>query len=386
LSPRDDRFPDMPSSAQTDAAIERVLHGAAVGDAVGDDGAPFARFVDDMRVMGDGPPPPPSPELAALLVGSTTGSRARASMPSRRWRIRGSRRARPAQPSSARSCTAAIRLRVAAVPIAGKAAIFFAVATCAAAGAAGGVLPEPATHFLRRAIEVVTPFELPDDAGARPGRGERVDHTETISGDEPGAAGMSPAGTPPATVASDAGVAPDQEGEAGADPRPEASATDGAPNRAETYPEPAISAGPPNATAPAASPPESKGPAGAAPPHAEPAAGPGPNTTHVPPGQPHPGTPDPGGPGGDALLVDPGATRERTGAAAPKGPSAPPGSREEPPSDAAAEATPVSAPSAGASSGVNRIAPHPTRAAWPGAAGVEGKDSPDGTRASPPPR
>jgi hypothetical protein len=343
LSPRDDRFPDMPSSAQTDAAIERVLQGDAVGDGVGADGTPFARLVDDMRLMGDRPPPPPSPELAALLVGSTAGSRARASMPSRRSRISG-RRARPAEPSSARLRTAAIRLRVAAVPIAGKAAIFFAVATCAAAGAAGGVLPEPATHFLRRAIEVVTPFELPDDAGARPGRGERVDNTETISGDEPGAAGMSPAGTPPAAVASDAGVAPDQDGEAGADPRAEASATDEAPSRAETYPEPAISAGPPRTTAPAAAPPASKGPAGAAPPHAGPAAGPAPNTTQVPPGHPHPGTPDPGGPGGDALLMEPGATRERTGAPAPKGPSAPPGSREEPPSDAAAEATPASGP------------------------------------------
>src|SRR4029453_15438104 len=66
MTPRDDRFPDMPPSVQFDAAIEQALR----GDAVGDDVATFARFVDDVRGMADRHPTPPSPALTALLWGS----------------------------------------------------------------------------------------------------------------------------------------------------------------------------------------------------------------------------------------------------------------------------------------------------------------------------
>jgi hypothetical protein len=331
LTPRDDRFLDMPSSAQFDAAIEQVLRGGAVGDDV----ATFARFVDDMRVMGDRPPPPPSPKLAALLAGTPAGSQARASVAPFRWRAKSRLRARSVQPRSGRSRTAGIRLRLVAMPIAGKAAVFLAVATCAAAGAASGILPEPATHFLRRAIEVVTPFELPDDASARPGRGERrVDNTGTISGDEPSDAGTSPAGSPPAAVASDAGAARDQDGEAGTGSRPEANATDEASSGAETGSEPGASAWPPKAARPASSPPPGLGPK-VAPPDAGQPTEPAPKTGHVPPGNGAPGTPHPGGPGsGDALLMDPGTRTERPRAPAPKGPSARRGSPDEPLSDA----------------------------------------------------
>ena len=99
MTPRDDRLPEMPSSAQVDAAIEQVLRGGAVGDDV----ATFARFVDDMRVMGDRPPPPASPELAALLAGTPAGSQARASVAPFRWRPKSRLRARSAQPRSGRS-------------------------------------------------------------------------------------------------------------------------------------------------------------------------------------------------------------------------------------------------------------------------------------------
>ena len=73
---RGDRFPDMPSRAQLDAAIEQVLR----GDEVGDDVATFARWVNDMRGMGGQPPPPPSPELAGLLAGCAGGHRAPANV------------------------------------------------------------------------------------------------------------------------------------------------------------------------------------------------------------------------------------------------------------------------------------------------------------------
>jgi hypothetical protein len=381
LTPRDDRFPNMPSSSQFDAAIEQVLR----GDAVADDVATFARFVDDMRVMGDRPPPPPSPELAALLAGTAAGRQARASVAPFRWRTRGRLRARSVQPRSERSRTAGIRLRLVAVPVAGKAAVFLAVATCAAAGAASGIFAEPATNFLRRAIEVVTPFELPEDASARPGRGERrLDNTGTISGDEPSDAGMSPAGSPPVAVASDAGVERDQDGEAGADPRPEANATDEASSWAETYPEPAISAGPRTATAPTSSPPPGLGPK-AAPPHAGPPTEPGPKTVHVPPGHAAPGTPRSGGPGsGDALLVDPGTTRED--------PSAPPGSPGEPSSNAARDrphhgpplgGRPDQSSSGGRSPGGPRPAPSSGKSPGYGPdRGQHGQHHPDGCQAA----
>jgi hypothetical protein len=389
LTPRDDRFPDMPSRAQFDAAIEQVLR----NDAVGDDVATFARLVDDLRVMGDRPPPPPSPELAALLAGTPAGSQARASVAPFRWRAKSRLRARSVQPRSGRSRTAGIRPRLVAVPIAGKAAVFLAVATCAAAGAASGIFPEPATHFLRRAIEVVTPFELPEDASARPGRGERrVDNTGTISGDEPSDAGMSPAGSPPVAAASDAGVARDQDGEAGADPRPEANATDEASSWAETYPAPAISAGPRTATTPTSSPPPGVGPK-AAPPHAKPPTEPGPMTDHVPPGHAAPGAPRPSGPGsGDTLPMDPGTTRERTSAPAPKRPSARPGSPGEPSSNAARDRPHDGPPpgvglgqssSGGASPGEPRPGPSSgTSPAYGPDRGQHGHHHPDGCQAA----
>jgi hypothetical protein len=365
LTPRDDRFPDMPSSAQFDAAIEQVLRGGAVGDDV----ATFARFVDDMRVMGDRPPPPASPELAALLAGTPAGSQARASVAPFRWRAKSRLRARSVQLRSGRSRTAGIRLRLVAMPITGKAAVFLAVATCAAAGAASGIFPEPATHFLRRAIEVVTPFELPDDASARPGRGERrVDNTGTISGDERSDAGTSPAGSPPAAVASDAGVARDQDGEEGTGPRPEANATDEASSGADTGSE-------------------------AAPPDAGQPTEPGPETGHVPPGNAAPGTPRSGGPGsGDALLMDPGTTTERPSAPAPKGPSARPGSPNEPLSNAPRDRPhhgpppgvgPGQSSSGGASTGGPR--PAPSSGTSPGYSpdrGQHGQHHPDGCQAA----
>jgi hypothetical protein len=365
LTPRDDRFPDMPSSAQFDAAIEQVLRGGAVGDDV----ATFARFVDDMRVMGDRPPPPASPELAALLAGTPAGSQARASVAPFRWRAKSRLRARSVQLRSGRSRTAGIRLRLVAMPITGKAAVFLAVATCAAAGAASGIFPEPATHFLRRAIEVVTPFELPDDASARPGRGERrVDNTGTISGDEPSDAGTSPAGSPPAAVASDAGAARDQDGEAGTGSRPEANATDEASSGADTGSE-------------------------AAPPDAGQPTEPGPETGHVPPGNAAPGTPRSGGPGsGDALLMDPGTTTERPSAPAPKGPSARPGSPNEPLSNAPRDRPhhgpppgvgPGQSSSGGASTGGPR--PAPSSGTSPGYSpdrGQHGQHHPDGCQAA----
>ena len=328
MTPRGDRFPDMLSSARFDAAIEQVLRGHAVGDDV----APIAAFVDDMRVMA-GPPPPPSPELAALLAGRAAGQ-ARASVVPSAPRTRNGLQPRSTRPRSRWSRSARIRLRVAVVPIAGKAAVLLAVATSAAAGAAAGILPEPATHFVRRAIEVVTPFELPDEAAARPGHtDEHMDVTGSTHGDEPGDAGTAPTSSPPVAIASDAALA--QDPDVGADDPRSVPNPKGQRSGADTGSEPGASAWPPKAARSASSPPPGLGPK-AAPPGAGPPTEPGPKTGHIPPGHAAPDTPRSGGPSsGDAPLMAPGSTKERTSAPAPNGPSVRPGSPGEPSSNGA---------------------------------------------------
>jgi hypothetical protein len=330
VTPRGDRFPDMLSNARFDAAIEQVLR----GDAVGDDVASIAAFVDDMRVMA-GRPPPPSPELAALLAGRAAG-RARASVVPSAPLTRNGLQPRLTRPRARWSRSARIRLRVAVVPIAGKAAVLLAIATSAAAGAAAGILPEPAIHFVRRAIEVVTPFELPDDAAAQPGHTDAyMDVTGSTHGDEPGGAGTAPTSLPPVAIASDAALA--QDPDVGADDPRSVPNPKGQASGAVTGSEPEASAWQPKATRPASSPPPGLGPK-AAPPDAGPPTEPGPKTGHVPPGHAAPDTPRSGGPGsGDAPLMAPGSTSERTSAPAPKGPPARPGSPGEPSSNAGRE-------------------------------------------------
>jgi hypothetical protein len=320
MTPRDDRFPDMPPSVQFDAAIEQALR----GDAVGDDVATFARFVDDVRVMADRPPPPPSPALAVLLAGSAATREAPSTAVPSPPRTRSLPQARSIQPTSRRWRSARIRLRVAAVPIACKAAVLLAVATSAAAGAAAGILPEPATHFVRRAIEVVTPFELPGDDD-RPRRDElRVDNTG-VSGVDPGTGATRLAGLPPAAVAADAGFAQDPDVEANTDRQSESNPTDEASSWAETYPERDTSAWPTSPSPPTSSH-QSKGPKKAAASDAGSPTEPGPKTGHVPPGYATPGTPRPGGPpsSGDAQLFDPDPVTDRSARPAGKGRPAPP--------------------------------------------------------------
>ena len=320
MTPRDDRFPDMLSSAQFDAAIEQVLR----GDAVGDDVATIARFVDDMRVMADRPPPPPSPELAALLVGSAATHEGPASVVPSPPRTRGRLRARSTQPTSRRSHPSRVRLPVVAVSIAAKAAAFLAVATAATAGAAAGILPEPATHFVRRAIEVVTPFELPGDEVARPGHADGHVHVRGSShGDEHGDTGTRPTGSLPVAIASDAAVAPDED--VGTDDPRSVPNPKGQASWADTDSEPVASAWPPKAARPASSPPPNNGPTKPAPPHAGLPAGPGPKTGHVPPGHAPPGTPHPGGPGSSYVPVtDQEPSRDRPDRPAGNGPPARP--------------------------------------------------------------
>jgi hypothetical protein len=294
MTRRDDRSPDMLSSTEIDAAIEQVLRGATVGD----DAAPFARFVDDVRVMADRVPPRPSLELAGLLAGlaaDRTASATAACLARRERCVR----ARSTRPRSGRSRTSEIRLRVAALGLAGKAAVSLALAATVAAGGVAGILPEPATHFVRRAIEVVTPFELPHHGAEHPGRNAhtKADAGVTPTNDE--APQPRPDPQPGATVRETAVIdlgSVDVQARAETDPRVGAPTAD---MSSWVRPHPKKSVSPaqgPKPAAPASTPPTREEPARGPPPHAglpaKPKHGPpaklepGPQRDHDPPGRP----------------------------------------------------------------------------------------------------
>jgi hypothetical protein len=167
----DDRSGGTDPGATLDAVVERCLQGQATGDAP----AFLATFLDDVRVATGGPPPPPSAALEALLSGAEAPHEApagpRGALAERASRRRGRLRHGPAagparQPRRARGVRLAQRL--AAAGLAGKAVLALALGGTAAAGAcAAGVLPDPVDAVVRRVIELVTPFELPNDAFAR---------------------------------------------------------------------------------------------------------------------------------------------------------------------------------------------------------------------------
>ena len=262
-----DRYADMLSGIRIDAAIDQALNDATVPDDV----APFAGFVDDLRVMADRPVPRPSPELAALLAGH------HAAEPDAGATVTSLQPGRP----RVRARTA-MRTRVAALGLAGRAAMVAAFAASTVAGAAAGILPEPATRLVQRAIEVVTPFELPATGRDAPSE----DATEARATGEPGrsspvvVAQPTPDGDPlPDTTApADPGSATATEDSVARPAEP------GAPTpRGDSY-----------TVAPTA-PDPSDDPANGQSPDHEPAPGPAPKTGHVPPGQAPPGAPQPDG-------------------------------------------------------------------------------------------
>ena len=322
MTPRDDRFPNMLSSAQFDSAIEQALG----GDAVGDDAASLARFVDDLRVMADRPPPRPSPELAALLAGSGAEREARATVVTLRLRRPGRVQTRSTRPRSRRS-PAAIRMCVATLGVTGKAAMILVFATVA--GATTGLLPQPATQFLRRAIEVVTPFEVP---AAPTGEGALAeDDTGAGAGDEAGEASPSKPGPKPAAVG-DPGATGirtldvERLADATAPPSPVGdrwTAVDGYAEPADTAQSTAPT--PPSSSLPVVDPADAPSPSDDHPP-THPAQG---SSGHVPPGSAPPAGPQlDGSDSVDTPLMDPGGTQDP-----PKHPPAEAGSAGGPPSE-----------------------------------------------------
>ncbi len=316
-----DRSRDMISGTRLDAAIEQALHGATVSDDV----APFAGFVDDLRVMADRPAPQPSAELAVLLASHNapepeTCVKVSTLQPRRPHRPH----ARAARLSSRRPRAVAVAGRVAALGFAGKAAIVAAFATTAVAGAAAtGILPEPAIDFLRRAIEVVTPFELPATGQDAP----YEDATKAAAAANPGDVNPSATDPQPAPTVHDSGVT----GTPMLDREPTAVATLPSGSSSAAAIESTIAQIPEAAASPAPQPIDEPS-SGWALDH-EPPTGPAPKnghtaSGHAPAGAPHPGDGSPG----DAPPADPDSAPDLL--SAPKGdppkPAAPEGPRSAP--------------------------------------------------------
>jgi hypothetical protein len=328
-----DRSPDMLSTARLDAAIERLLQ----GEAADDDVSPVPGVVDDMRVMAGGPAPEPSPELAALLAGGAPERDVLASVTPLST-SRPSVRRRRTGPRSSRPGARGLGARVAALGITSKVALALAFTASVAAGGAAGVLPQPANDVVRRIIEVVTPFEMPDEASTRPGHGNPTAHNAAAApGKDSGAVGASGATTttvPPSAV-TDARLtdgrftgdqaAPDAaspislgtEAEAPADAAAAAEPPSPAPAEHTPPPKPvgspstpdpparpseSAASAPPGTNGAPGSHPAPPGPAAGGPPPGDPAASyrqppPGDSasdTRRTPPGDPAPGYPPPG--------------------------------------------------------------------------------------------
>jgi hypothetical protein len=297
MTRRDDRFPDMLSGTWFDAAIERMLR----GEAVGEDVAPLARVVDDMRVMADGQPPVPSPELAALLDGGAAESRGLATVtPLAPLGPRAAPR-RSGGPDAKRSRAAELRPRVAALGVASKVALALGFVSGVAASGAAGILPEPATSVVRRAIEVMTPFELPDDATAGPGQDGQPEHDAAATPRNQPNAPLPPPDAPSTTIPGNAAAVHDPSlgGEPGTgagapssvSPGVDVSSSVGGDLETDASPSPA-----PTPTTTFSTPPGSGHPADRPSTLDEPAAHPPPGDDVPPADPPHAGPPGPASP------------------------------------------------------------------------------------------
>lgn len=215
MTSRDDRFLEMLTDSQFDEAIELMLRGIVVEPQL----EPVARFADEAGALADASPPPASPELAALLAGEPLADDLLPVGATRATAI--ARTCLPERGSSRRSGGGVVARKsagVAAMSLATKAGLGLALAGAGAAGAgAAGVLPESVVDAVRHTIEVVTPFELPDQAFA----GATTPAAEGSTAEATGSrAAASDGGEPPVSepTGSDAGT----EGPPGASdtPRP----------------------------------------------------------------------------------------------------------------------------------------------------------------------
>ena len=146
----------------------------------------LAHFAKQVRELGDGPSPPASAELRALIASG--GRPGRGAISRSRMRVE---RTMPAT------------RKISRLGLAAKLGVGTAVAAVGMAGAAAaGVLPDQANDAVRHAVEAVTPVEFTEPANEHPTNfGERVSRDatgasdgehgvdgDTISDEAPGAA------------------------------------------------------------------------------------------------------------------------------------------------------------------------------------------------------
>ncbi|HEY8523761.1 MAG TPA: hypothetical protein VIL48_02275 [Acidimicrobiales bacterium] len=163
----------MPSTGLLDdATIEAIV----AGDEVDARFEQLVAFVRDVQALGDGPPPPPSPALEAVLAGRT----------------------RPGLWSGRRTGRlGAVTVRVAGLGAVAKIGLGISVAAAGAAVAgAGGVLPGPIADDVRGAIEAVTPVEFggPGASDEPAGRDDPARFGDRVSADARGGSDGAPGG------------------------------------------------------------------------------------------------------------------------------------------------------------------------------------------------
>jgi hypothetical protein len=162
MSASDDRPDEMFGDDELDTDFDMLLDGVAIDPRL----VPLTRIVDDVHIVAGGPPPSPTVELAAVLRGDLVADEDLS--PGAASAGRTARRCAPPspRPASRQRSLARIPSRLGAMSLAAKVALGLAMAGAGAVGAGvAGVLPDPAADVVRRAVEAVTPFELPE-AGA----------------------------------------------------------------------------------------------------------------------------------------------------------------------------------------------------------------------------
>lgn len=208
MSPVSDHVDEMPDGTLSDEAIEAFFVGTP--DPGWERAESLVALAGHMAVAVAGPAPTPDHALLALFWGSPAAvESARTLVQPTAWGARVTRNDRSA------ALPWRSRLRVLAGVTLGAAVAFVGVS---AAGATG-VLPDPLQRVVARAVEAVTPFELPAPGGDRPakpsgnGTADIVRGGGGVSPSGSQTAGSSPASPPgqpqrdPATPASGVGAA-----------------------------------------------------------------------------------------------------------------------------------------------------------------------------------
>lgn len=145
----------------------------------------LAVFVKQVRDLGDGPSPPASPALRALIAPG--------------GRLAGAAGRNPMFADETMTATG----RVASLGLAAKLGVGTAVAALSMAGAAAaGVLPDQANDAVRHAVEAVTPVEFTEPADEHPTNfGDRVSKDATGASDgQPGVDGATISDEAPGAV------------------------------------------------------------------------------------------------------------------------------------------------------------------------------------------